>query len=139
LEDVHLTATPDDVIAYQPSYITQRGIWGYTQYSTNYAVMAMTGLDGYFSSQTYSKFNAVPGLSGKTPEEVMSKAERLYEQRLADIESFIKGNITADASARLADDHVRWIVVAGDAMQGITSPATPWRKTREVAIYRLSQ
>src|SRR3954469_6201660 len=98
----------------------------------------MAGLDGYFSSQMYSKFNAVPGLSGKTPEEVLDKAERLYEQRHADIESFVKGDITMDGSARLANDHVRWIVVSGEAAQGTLASTTLWRKTPEIAVYRLS-
>jgi len=101
--------------------------------------MAMTGLDGYFSSAEYSEFAAVPGLSGSTPADVLAQADRLYEQRRDDVGSFIKGGITDAASARLATDHVRWIVVSGDALQGISSSAKPWRKTREIAVYRLSR
>jgi len=138
LQEVRSTARPQDVIAYLPSDLTQKGIWGYTQQSTNFAVMAMTGLDGYFSSEMYSKFNAVPGLSGNNPGEVLDKAERLYQQRRADIESFIRGDITADASARLTNDNVRWIVVSGDAAQRCLASIAPWRKTGEILVYRLS-
>jgi hypothetical protein len=139
LQDIRLEAAPDDVVAYLPSGLTARPIWGQAEQSTNFSIMAMTGLDGYFSSEPYSKFSAVPGLSGRNPAEVLAKAERLYEQRRDDVGSFVKGHIKDAASARLANDHVGWIVVAGDALQGISSSATPWRKTREIAVYRLSR
>jgi hypothetical protein len=138
LQDVRMAATPGDVVAYLPSGITQKGVWGDTRSSTNFAIMALTGLDGYFSSQIYSTLNAVPGLSGKTAEEVLDKAARLYEQRQADVESFMRGDITDAASARLTNDHVRWVVVEGDAIQDISSLTTPWRRTHEIAVYRLS-
>ena len=138
LQDVRATAPPDDVVAYLPSDIVQQATWGYSQGSTNFAIMALTGLDGYCSSQTYSVYGAVPGLSGKSPAEVMDKAERLYEQRRADVDSFVRGSMSADAAARLTNDHVRWIVVFGDAMREISTPVIPWRKTRQIAIYRLS-
>jgi hypothetical protein len=139
LQDIRLAAAPDDVVAYLPSDLTARAIWGYPRESTNFAITAMTGLDGYFSSESYSKFSAVPGLSGRNPAEVLAQAERLYEQRRDDVGSFVKGEIKDAASARLANDHVRWIVVAGGALQGISSSATPWCKTREIADYRLSR
>jgi hypothetical protein len=139
LQDIRLAAAPDDVVAYLPSGLTERPIWGHVQESTNFSIMAMTGLDGYFSSEEYSEFAAVPGLSGSSPADVLAQADRLYEQRRDDVGSFVKGDITDAASERLAKDHVRWIVVSGDAMQGISSPATPWRKTREIAVYRLSR
>ena len=138
LQDVRMAAAPQDVVAYLPSDITQKPVWGYTQQSTNFAIMAMTGLDGYFSSETYSKVNAVPGLSGKTSAEVLDKAERLYQLRRADVDSFLKGTITEAATARLNNDHVRWIVVSDEAMRDISTPVTPWRKTGEIAVYRLS-
>jgi hypothetical protein len=125
-------------MAYLPSDLTARPIWGHAEQTTNFSIMAMTGLDGYLSSEDYSKFNAVPGLSGRSPEEILAKAERLYEQRRDDVASFVKGDITDAASARLVNDHVRWIVVMGDAMQGISSTATPWRKTQDIAVYRIS-
>jgi len=138
LQDIRLAAAPDDVVAYLPSNLTARPIWGRTAQSTNFAIMAMTGLDGYFSSETYSKFFAVAGLSGRNPAEVLAQAERLYEQRRDDVGSFLKGDIQDASSARLAKDHVRWIVVSGDALQGASPSVTPWRKTREIAVYRLS-
>jgi hypothetical protein len=139
LQDIRLAAAPDDVVAYLPSALTDTPIWGHAEESTNFAVMAMTGLDGYFSSETYSKFFAVPGLSGRNPEEVLAQADRLYEQRRSDVGSFVKGDIDDAASARLAKDHVQWIVVSGDALQGISSPATPWRKTGEIEVYRFTR
>jgi hypothetical protein len=135
LQDIRLAAAPDDVVAYLPSDLTARAVWGHPEQSTNFAIMAMTGLDGYFSSETYSKFSAVPGLGGRNPAEVLARAERLYEQRRDDVGSFLKGDITNAASARLASDHVRWIVVCGDAMQRISSSTTPWRETRGIVVY----
>ena len=137
LQDIRVEAPPDDVVAYLPSGLTERSIWGRAEESTDFSILAMTGLDGYFSSETYSKFHAVPGLSGRNPAEVLAQAEGLYEQRRDDVRSFLKGDITEAARARLAKDHVRWIVVSGDALQGISSSASPWRKTREIAVYHL--
>jgi hypothetical protein len=139
LQDIRLTAAPDDVVAYLPSELTATPIWGAPTESTNFAVMALTGLDGYFCSEPYSKYFAVPGLSGRDPAEVLAQAERLYEQRRDDVGAFVRGDINEAASARLAKDHVEWIVVSGAAMQGISTSATPWRKTGEIAIYRLAE
>ncbi len=139
LQDIRMASTPQDVVAYIPSYITHRAVLGDEYRSTNFAIMAMTGLDGYFSSQVYSKFNAVPGLAGKAAEEILEKAELLYEQRLADVESFTKGDITAESSARLMNDRVRWIVVAEDEIPHIRSSVKPWRRTHEIVIYKLSR
>ncbi len=138
LLDVRDASAPDDVVAYLPTTLTAKPIWGYPEQSTNFSIMAMTGLDGYFSSEEYSIFHAVPGLSGSTRAEVLAKAERLYQQRRADIDLFIKGEITEDASRRLENDHVRWIVVSGNAPRDISSSITPWRRTDEVVIYRLA-
>ncbi len=137
LWDVRSAAAPDDVVAYLPSDLVAKAIWGYPRESTNFAIMAMTGLDGYFSSESYTKYSAVPGLSGRNPAEVLAQAERLYEQRRDDVESFVKGDIQEAASARLANDHVRWIVVWGDAVQSASSSATPWRKTQDIVVYRI--
>ncbi len=139
LQEIRLTAAPDDVVAYLPSELSVTPIWGSPAASTNFAVTALTGLDGYFSSEPYSKFFAVPGLSGSDPAEVLAQAERLYEQRRDDVGSFVRGDINDAASTRLAKDHVEWIVVSGAAMQGISSSATPWRKSGEIVIYRLAQ
>ena len=138
LQDIRSQAAPGDVVAYLPSELTEQPIWGHAEVTTNFSIMAMTGLDGYFSSETYSIFEGVPGLSGHSREDVLAKAERLYAQRRGDVESFVKGDTTDAASARLANDHVRWIVISGGAMQGISSSAIPWRKTRDIAVYRLS-
>jgi hypothetical protein len=135
LQDIRLAAAPDDVVAFS-SDLTATPIWGRAEQSTNYSITAMTGLDGYFSSKEYSISFVVPSLSGNRAE-VLAQAERLYEQRSDDVASFVKGDITDAASARLAKDQVRWIVVSGDALQGISSSATPWRKTRGIAVYRL--
>ena len=138
LQDIHLTAAPEEVVAYLPSELIATSIWGPTPASTNFAITALTGLDGYFSSEPYSKFFAVPGLSGNDPADVLAQAERLYEQRRDDVGSFVRGDITDAGAARLAKDHVQWIVVWGDAMQGISTATPPWRKTREIAVYRVT-
>jgi hypothetical protein len=134
-QDIRREAMPEDVVAYLPSDLTEEPVLGGPNVSTNFAVMAMTGLDGYFSSEEYSKYSAVPGLNGHDPADVLAQAERLYERD--DVESFVKGDMTDATSARLASDHVRWIVVAGDAMNDISSSGTPWRKTREIVVYRI--
>ena len=136
-QDIRLEAAPDDVVAYIPSDLTATAIWGPPQQSTNFSIMAMTGLDGYFSSEEYSKFHAVPGLSGRNPADVFAQAGRLYEQRRDAVGSFLMGDIPDAASARLAADHVRWIVVSGDAIQKISSSMTPWRRTRDIVVYRI--
>ena len=139
LHDVRMAAAPVDVVAYLPSELTARPVAGSSWESTNFAIMAMTGLDGYFSSEAYTKFFAVSGLSGRNSAEVLEQAEGLYEQRRDDVRSFEKGDIDGAAAARLARDHVRWIVLSGTALQGITSTATPWQQTREIAIYRFTR
>jgi hypothetical protein len=139
LQDIRATAAPDDVVAYLPSELIAIPIWGPPQESTNFAVTALTDLDGYFSSETYSKFFAVPGLSGHSSEDVLAQAEALYAQRRGDIESFIRGDMGDAAAARLAKDHVRWIVVSGRASQSVSSSAAAWRKTDEIAVYRFAR
>jgi hypothetical protein len=138
-EDIHAAATSGDVVAYLPSGLIERPLLGAGSESTNFAVMAMTGLDGYFSNQTYSIFFAVPGLNGASPAQIMEQAEGLYEQRLADVNSFLRGDITPAALARLERDHVRWIVASREAMHHIACSTTPWRTTPEIVIYRLTQ
>jgi hypothetical protein len=137
LQDIRAAAAPDDVVAYLPSNLIAKAILGRTGESTNFAIMAFTGLDGYFSSPTYCKFFAVPGLGGGNPAEVLASANRLCEQRRDDIESFIKGDISDTASARLAADRVRWIVISGVAMKKVSSSATPWREARDMVVYRV--
>jgi len=137
LEDLRSSARSDEVVAYLPSYIKQKAIWGYPLESTNFAIMALTGLDGYFSSESYSILNAVPGIVDRDPSRIRQEAERMYQQRLTDIESFIKGGMTEEASARLMSDHVRWVVVSEEAKRDIASSAAPWRRTNDVSIYHL--
>jgi hypothetical protein len=137
LQDVQASASHDDVVAYLPSDLTERPILGDTGRSTNFAIMAMTGLDGYFSSEPYSTFFAVPGLSGATSADILAKAKQLYEQRVADVNAFVSGNLTDAARARLENDHVRWIVVSGEALQSIACSTTAWRRTPEVVIYKV--
>lgn len=137
LQDVRWAATPGDVVAYLPSQFTEKAILGQAEKSTNFSIIAMTGLDGYFSSETYSEFFAVPGISGHDAAHVLAQADHLYEQRRNDVGSFLKGEINDAVSARLAKDHVRWIVASGKAMQSIPSSAALWRKTADIAIYRL--
>lgn len=136
--DMRSNAPPDDVLAYLPSDLTEEPVLGGAEVSTNFSVTAMTGLDGYFSSEPYSTYAAVPGLSGHDAADVLSQAEHLYEQRRDDVDSFLKGDITAAGYARLARDHVRWIVVSGDAIRGVSASAIPWRKTRDIVAYRIS-
>lgn len=138
LQDVQAVAGREDVVAYLPSELIERPILGFPGLSTNFAITAMTGLDGYFSGDTYSTYFAVPGLSGTTPADVVTEAKRLYEQRLDDVNSFVSGDVTSAARARLANDHVHWIVVSETALHNVSSSANPWRETGEVVIYRLS-
>jgi hypothetical protein len=138
LQDVRSAAAPDDVVAYLPSDLIETAIWGHAMESTNFAIMAMTGLDGYFSSPDYSRFSAVPGLQGRNQADVFAQADHLYQQRHDDVGAFLKGDIDGDASARLASDRVHWIVVSGNSVPDISSSAVPWRKTDELVVYRIS-
>jgi hypothetical protein len=137
LADVRSVAAPDEVVAYLPSNVTQSAIWGHAGESTNFATTALTGLDGYFSSETYSTAFAVPGLNGRNRADVLARATQLYEQRSDNIQSFVNGNINELGFAYLHRDHVCWIVVAGKALQQVSSLATPWRKTRDLVVYSL--
>ena len=138
LFDVRAAAMPDDVVAYLPSNLSERAVWGSNQESTNFSIMAMTGLDGYFSSPDYTRFSAVPGLRGRTAAEVLAKADRLYEQRRADVGSFLKGDLDAAGRERLVSDRVTWVVVSDDALKEMSTTAAPWRRTRDIAIYRIA-
>jgi hypothetical protein len=138
LQDVHAAAGHEDVVAYLPSGLIERPIFGFPSVSTNFAITAMTGLDGYFSGETYSTYFAVPGLSGATPADIVAEAKRLYEQRVADVNSFLSGDISNAGRARLQNDHVHWIVVSDEALRDVSPSVTPWRRTGEIVIYHLS-
>jgi hypothetical protein len=139
LQDIRLQASPDDVVAFLPGELTERPVWGHTEISTNYSITAMTGLDGYFSPRTYCVSFAVSGLSGSSPADVLAQADRLCQRRTDDVEALVKGGITDAAFTRLVNDHVKWVVVSGDAMHDISTSAIPWRKTPQIAVYRLSR
>jgi len=137
LWEIRDQAAPDDVVAYIPSSLNGQAIWGTPATSTNFAIMAMTGLDGYFSSETYTEFFAVPGLSGRDPADVLAQAERLYGQRRDTVDGFLKGDRADLSSARLRTDHVRWVVLSGDAAQSVSPSLMPWRRTQDLVFYRL--
>jgi hypothetical protein len=138
LQDIRSTSAPDEVVAFLPSDVAATPVWGKSIHVPHYAIPAMTGLAGYFLTEDYSKFYAAPGLKGRDANEVLTKAESLYRQRRGNIEAFLQGTITMAARAQLASDHVRWIVVEGDARRYIASSEAPWRKTDEMVVYRLS-
>ncbi len=136
-QDIRGAADASDVVAYLPSSLVEEPIWGYRGYSSNFTIMAMTGLDGYYLSEAYFTPFAVPSLTGKNAQDVLEKAKDLYQQRQLLIETFVKGDISDSGLAQLANDHVRWIVVSGEALGEISSSVVPWRKTAQVIVYRL--
>jgi hypothetical protein len=134
LEDIRSISAPDDVIAYLPSSLIQEPVLGRATETTNFAITALTGLDGYTSSGGYSISFAVPGLHGRNEAEILGEARQIYEQRRNDLESFVRGDT---GPARLLADHVRWIVISTQNLHpGASSPA-PWRKTADVVVYKL--
>ncbi len=136
LREIRTVAAPDEVVAYLPSSLSQRAILGQSGESTNFAITALTGLDGYFASETYSTSFAVPGLRGR-PAEVLAGAKYLYQQRHADVEAYIKGESDGEAYTRLTRDRVCWIVVAGDVLKGVSHSVTPWRTTQDLTVFGL--
>jgi hypothetical protein len=138
LREVQAVGDHEDVVAYLPIALIARPILGFPSLSTNFAITAMSGLDGYFSGEAYSTFFAVPGLTAATPADVVVEAQRLYEQRVADVNSFVSGEITDAARVRLQNARVRWIVLSGPALRQISTSVAPWRRTGEITIYRLS-
>jgi hypothetical protein len=137
--DIRWASSPDQVVAFLPSDLIERPLWGDGSQSTNFAITALTGMDGYFSSEAYTTSFAVSGLQGRDPAQALAAAKLVYQQRRRDVESFLKGDISDGASERLAKDHVCWIVVSGDAVPPSSSTAIPWRQTRDLTIYRLFQ
>jgi hypothetical protein len=138
-KDIRLAASPDDVIVYLPVGRTDTPILGGPQQFTDYAVMAMTGLDGYFSNETYSVSDALSGVEGQTESEILTAANRIYRQRTHDVELYLRGNVDPAALNRLSSDHVRWIVLSKSAVQETPLPAQPWRQNPEIAVYRLPE
>jgi hypothetical protein len=137
LAEIHTLAPPDQVVAYMPSGLIEDPVLGRASETTNFTISALTGLDGYVSSETYSIAFAVPGLHGRDDADVLEQAKRIYEQRRADVQSFLDGTISDAGYGRLSKDRVCWIVASGDALQHLSTTLTPWRKTPDTAIYRL--
>lgn len=135
-EEIQSASAPSDVVAFLPTGLTQKPLWGGVTETTNFSVTALTGLDGYFSSESYTTSFAVAGLQDKNEQAVLADAERLYQQRMQNVEEFLSGNYN-DSLPRLEQDHVRWIVVSGDAIpSGPPAPAT-WRRSADLVVYRL--
>lgn len=137
LWDIRRASSPGDVVAYSQSTLVEEPMLGDAALSSNFSIMAMTGLDGYYLSEGYFTPFAVPGLSGRGTTDVLAKAKGLYQQRRDDTEAFIKGTITEAGLARLAKDHVRWIVVSGEELGEGVSSERPWKKTGQLVIYQL--
>jgi len=137
LAEIHTLAPSDQVVAYMPSGLIEDPVLGRASETTNFTISALTGLDGYVSSETYSIAFAVPGLHGRDDADVLEQAKRIYEQRRADVQSFLDGTISDAGYGRLSKDRVCWIVASGDALQHLSTTLTPWRKTPDTAIYRL--
>jgi hypothetical protein len=139
LWDIRQASAANDVVAYSQSNLIEEPIWGDAAPSSNFSIMAMTGLDGYYLSEAYFTPFVVPGLRGRSATDVLAEAKSLYHQRHDDTEAFIKGSITSEGLARLANDHVRWIVASGEDLGEIPSSMKCWRRTRQVVIYHLPQ
>jgi hypothetical protein len=137
LRQIRSESTPDQVVAFLPTEVTHRPILGQAYQSTNFAITALTGLDGYFSSDGYTISFAVPSLRGKDPAQVLEQAEQVYQRRRCDVESFLVDDARNGASGRLAKDHVAWIVITGDAVPHST--ANSWAKTPDITVYRIPQ
>jgi len=135
--EIRASNQPDEVVAYMPSTLVQNPVLGHATETTNFAMTALTGLDGYVSSETYSTAFAVPGLHGRDDLDVLAQARQIYEQRRQDVQSFLNGTINEAASARLRNGHVCWVVASGDALQPAISSPKPWRKTPDMVFYRL--
>ena len=135
---IHDDSQADDVIAYLPSNLKPTPILGPPGEFPDYAVMAMTGLDGYFLSEEYSEFYAIPGLKAHTADEAFRDAANLYQQRKSNVEEFLKGNTESQVLDRLGSDHVRWIVLlhtAGNTSSNIKA----WAQTSQLTVYALPQ
>ncbi|HEY8671621.1 MAG TPA: hypothetical protein VIL63_12315, partial [Terriglobales bacterium] len=137
LAEIRSATPPDEVVASMPSGLIESPVLGHATETTNFAITAFTGLDGYVSSETYSTAFAVPGLHGRDDADVLAQAKQIYEQRRGDVQSFLDGTISDDGHKRLAQDGVCWIVASGDASQHPSAALKPWRRTPDMAFYRL--
>lgn len=138
LWQIQRDSAPDDVVAYTQSRLTEEPVWGGPVVSSNFSIMAMTGLDGYYLAENYFIPFAVAGLALRDGSDGVAEAKHLYQQRHEDTEAFIKGAITEQGRARLARDRVRWIVVSGEELGEASNAQNLWRRTGQVVIYQLS-
>jgi hypothetical protein len=135
--DIRSASSPDDVIVYLPVDRVGTPILGEPQKFADFAVTAMTGLDGYFSNETYSVSYALSGLHGSTATEVLAAAGALYRQRMGDVEAYLQGDADSAALARLNRDNVRWIVLSEGSPRELAPALKPWRQNPEVVVYKL--
>jgi hypothetical protein len=137
LREIRSAAPSDEVVAYVPSGLIESPVLGHATETTSFAITALTGLDGYVSSETYSIAFAVPGLHGRDDSDVLAQAKQIYDQRRDDVQSFLDRKINDAGYDRLAKDRVCWMVASGDVLQHLSTALTPWRRTPDMAIYRL--
>jgi hypothetical protein len=135
--DIKSETSPNDVVAYLPTSRVGTPILGPSSEFSEYAITAMTGLDGYFSSETMSKFYAVPGIESGAGLEVLETADELYRLRVSDVEAYLKGNADTAVLNRLNQDHVRWIVLSNHAASNVSAQLKAWRRDAEIAVYKL--
>src|SRR6185437_14317325 len=137
LREVHSSAPADEVIAYVPDGLTEVPVLGRQTETTSFSTTAFTGLDGYVSNEAYSTAFAVPGLHGRDDADVLAQAEEIYRLRRDDVHSFLSGPSTDAATARLTKDHVCWIAASGSALKDVSSALNPWKRTPDMALFKL--
>jgi hypothetical protein len=135
--DIRAAASPDDVIVYLPVSRRATPILGAPHEFLDYAVMAMTGLDGYFSDQAFSVSYALAGIAGNSASEISAAAAALYRQRTGDVDAYLKGNADSATLDRLSHDNVRWIVLGDGAARDLSPALRPWRQNPQISVYRL--
>ena len=136
LSEIGSVSSPDDVVVYLPTTRKSRPILGNSEQFSDYAIMAMTGLDGYFGAKSNSLYYAVPGLAGATGSEILGEADKLYRQRMNDVAAYLSGNPDQALLKRFANDKVRWIVLSEGAPFASADLKT-WRRSDQVTVYRV--
>lgn len=137
LAEIRSSTPPDEVVAYMPTGLIESADFGHATETTNFTITAFTGLDGYVSSETYSTAFAVPSLHGRDDSDTLAQAKQIYEQRRGDVQSFLDGTISDAGYNRLAQDRVCWVIASGDALKYLSTALNPWRRTPDMAFYRL--
>ena len=135
--EIRSSTGTDEVVAYMPSGVIETPVLGHAAETTSFAITGLSGLDGYVSSETYSTAFAVPGLHGRDDADVLAQAKQIYEQRRDDVQSFLNGTISDAGYKRFAVDRVCWVVASGDELQHLDTALKPWRRTADMAFYRL--